>query len=116
VPFFNCRGGLFFCLDTKEPKSQDSRNASLRTRPLRCKFDKTWAGNLLRPDVAQGRHAANISYALQPHRPPLFCCISPEAVLLTVCLQLLFSVCHMQKSKEAQRHVRKAGREYGLAG
>jgi hypothetical protein len=27
--------------------------------------------------------SANICYALQPHRPPLFCPLSPEAYLLT---------------------------------
>jgi hypothetical protein len=66
----------------KQPRIiQVSRNASLRSRPLPCKTDKTWAGIIL-PLPAYLPHAKT-SYALQPHSPTLFCPFSPEAVLLT---------------------------------
>jgi hypothetical protein len=89
--------GYFFCLDTKEAKDQVIRKASLRSWP--------YAHNPAKPGLetycgqaAQGRHTANISYALQPHNPPLFCSISAEAVLLTVCLRRLLSICHSNLS------------------
>jgi len=73
----------FFCLDTKETKNQASRNASLPHRPLPCKPGKTWAGKVCGHIAHTASCAAKISYALLRARPPSFCLISPEAVLLT---------------------------------
>jgi hypothetical protein len=52
--------GYFFCLDTKETKSQVSRNASLPHRPLPCNSGKTWAGNFCAIVCAQGPCTAKV--------------------------------------------------------
>jgi len=75
-----------FVLTQKVAKSQVSRNASLPHRPLPCKSGKTWAAIFLpccryAPGFCP---SVKICYALPLHtRPPSFCLISPEAVLLT---------------------------------
>ncbi len=42
--FQGAQEGSADCLDTKRPKNQVSRKASLRSGPLPCKTSKTWAG------------------------------------------------------------------------
>jgi hypothetical protein len=60
-----------------------SRNASLRSWPLPCKSGKTGAANLC-PTIVRAFHFfRKVCYALQPHWPPLFFLISPEAARLT---------------------------------
>jgi len=74
---------LFFCLDTKEPKNQASRNASLPhvafALQIRQNLGCIYFALL---SLALPPASAKTCYALQPHRPPLFCLLSPEAVLL----------------------------------
>jgi len=56
----NRRGlALFFCL-IKRTKNQVIWNASLHSRPLRCKASKTWAGGLLPTFVARAFASGNI--------------------------------------------------------
>ncbi len=55
-----------------------------RTRPLPCKSGKTGAAIFLPIALPLKAYAAvKICYALPRTRPPSFCLISPEAVLLT---------------------------------
>jgi len=74
---------LFFCLDTKNQKSSQTEGF-FAALGLPCKTGRTWAGNfypLLRRSLPCA--SVKISYALRPHRPPLFCLFSAEAVELT---------------------------------
>jgi hypothetical protein len=48
-----------------------------------CKSDKTWAAKSCPTLFAHGHRFSKYCYALQPHKPPSFCLISPEAALLT---------------------------------
>jgi hypothetical protein len=79
----SCRGRAVTFVATKVTKRAVSRNASLRSRPLPCKTDKTWAGIIL-PPSAWSHARAKTSYALLPHNPALFRPFSPEAILLAV--------------------------------
>jgi len=55
-----------------------------RTKPLPRKVDRTRAAIILPYFVRTfPRASAKTCYAPHPHRPPLFCPLSPEAVLLT---------------------------------
>ena len=80
----NCRGGCYFWLDPKVTKRSSQQRGffaapafALQIRQnLGCKQLPRFATHLSSP-------SANICYALQPHCPPLFYLISPEAFLLT---------------------------------
>jgi hypothetical protein len=75
----------FFCLDTKETKNQDSRNASLPHKAFTLQISQNLGCNLLPLASPLLTHASvKICYAL-PLRtgPPSFCLISPETLLLT---------------------------------
>jgi len=78
------RQGYFFCLETKEAKIQDSRKASLRSWPYPAKPAEPGLESFY-PFASPLFACASvkISYALQPHRPPLFCRFSAEAFLLS---------------------------------
>jgi hypothetical protein len=69
----------------KKQKIKSLETLLCRTRPLLCKSGKTWAGNFC-PAVATLIAIALLQkfrYALPLHtRPPSFCLISSEAVLL----------------------------------
>jgi hypothetical protein len=73
----------YFFLDEKVTKNQVSKEASLRTRPLPCKTDKT-TGCIILPQPLQPTLMAKRRYALSAARPNLFYQFSPEAFLLTL--------------------------------
>ena len=82
VPLLAAEAHYFF-LDKKVTKNQVSRNASLPHMAFTpANQAKPGLQNLalLRSHIARLR---KFRYALQPHRPPLFCLISPEAARLT---------------------------------
>jgi hypothetical protein len=76
---------LFFCLETKEPKIQVSREASLPHMALTLQISQNLGCNLFTL-LLHARCPASVKscYALPRSRPPSFCLISPEAYLLTL--------------------------------
>jgi hypothetical protein len=75
----------FFCLDTKETKNQVSRNASLPHEATALQIRQNLGCCLFTPLRMLIAHASVKSrYALPLlTKPPSFCLISSEAVLLT---------------------------------
>ncbi|WP_157682038.1 hypothetical protein [Mucilaginibacter mallensis] len=58
----------FFCLDTKETKNQDSRNASLPHGAFPANQAKSGLESFCGHSVLIGPYTAKISYALLPHK------------------------------------------------
>jgi hypothetical protein len=81
----------YFFLDEKVTKNQVSKEASLRSWPLPGKFNRITGCNIFAPLRSLLPHAsAKSCYAFPARKANLFCCISPEAFLLTLCTTLRF--------------------------
>jgi hypothetical protein len=78
-----CRYGFVLCLDTKNQKSSQTEGF-FAALGLTLQNGQNLGRKLLpRASPRIARASVKISYALQPHSPPLFCPFSAEAVGLT---------------------------------
>ncbi|WP_183576606.1 hypothetical protein HDF18_21770 [Mucilaginibacter sp. X5P1] len=65
----HCRGGYYFCLDTKGSKKSSQQKCFFAAQTFPCKSGKTWAAIFLpfaSPFLALA--SVKICYALQPHK------------------------------------------------
>jgi len=81
---FYALASSYFCLDTKVPKNQVIKNASLRAWPT-LQIGQNRGCKQLRLGYARSLPTLQQIFAMpcSRTRPPSFCPISPEAVLLT---------------------------------
>ncbi|HEY8929991.1 MAG TPA: hypothetical protein VIM55_12410 [Mucilaginibacter sp.] len=82
----NCRGGCYFCLDTKVTKKSSQQKGFFAALAFAHKAPKTlqgWKSFAVLPYLFVTLQA-KVSYALSLRFRPWFCTLFPEALLLTV--------------------------------